>query len=129
MSVRLAHTDTFQTKFQPSDSQPISVRRAHTHPFQPILMQEGIRHPQPTKKKSAAASLQTNKRNIKLEHGLAEKFQTDEHSVRVDLCILYFAHMLGAFLHIHLYMYYICGLWPPGNRCICYCPNMVSEKV
>jgi hypothetical protein len=31
-------------------------------------------------------------------------------------CILYFPHMLGGFLHIcALYMYYICGLWPPDN--------------
>jgi hypothetical protein len=31
-------------------------------------------------------------------------------------CILYFPHLLGGFLHIcTLYMYYICGLWPPDN--------------
>jgi hypothetical protein len=31
-------------------------------------------------------------------------------------CILYFLHLLGGFLHIcALYMYYICGLWPPDN--------------
>jgi hypothetical protein len=31
-------------------------------------------------------------------------------------CILYFPHLLGGFLHIcALYMYYICGLWPPHN--------------
>jgi hypothetical protein len=30
--------------------------------------------------------------------------------------ILYFPHLLGGFLHIcALYMYYICGLWPPDN--------------
>jgi hypothetical protein len=31
-------------------------------------------------------------------------------------CILYFPHLLGGFLHIcTMYMYYICGLWPPDN--------------
>jgi hypothetical protein len=31
-------------------------------------------------------------------------------------CILYFLHLLGGFLHICvMYMYYICGLWPPDN--------------
>jgi hypothetical protein len=31
-------------------------------------------------------------------------------------CILYFPHLLEGFLHIcALYMYYICGLWPPDN--------------
>jgi hypothetical protein len=31
-------------------------------------------------------------------------------------CILYFFHLLGGFLHIcAMYMYYICGLWPPDN--------------
>jgi hypothetical protein len=30
--------------------------------------------------------------------------------------ILYFPHLLGGFLHICvLYIYYICGLWPPDN--------------
>jgi hypothetical protein len=29
---------------------------------------------------------------------------------------LYFPHLLGGFLYIcALYMYYICGLWPPDN--------------
>ena len=48
--------------------------------------------------------------------------------VRVDLYILYFAQMLGAFLHIaHLYMYYI--LWPlaPWEYKLLI-PNMVSEQ-
>jgi hypothetical protein len=31
-------------------------------------------------------------------------------------CILHFPHLLGGFLHIYaLYIYYICGLWPPDN--------------
>lgn len=48
-------------------------------------------------------------------------------SVRVDLCILYFAHMLGAFLHIHLYMYYIYVAFGPLVIQAVYYPNMVSE--
>jgi hypothetical protein len=31
-------------------------------------------------------------------------------------CILYFPYLLGGFLHIcAMYIYYICGLWPPDN--------------
>ena len=51
-----------------------------------------------------------------------------EGGVRVDLYILYFAQMLGAFLYIaHLYMYYI--LWPlaPWEYKLLI-PNMVSEQ-
>jgi hypothetical protein len=44
-------------------------------------------------------------------------------------CILYLPHLLGGFLHIYImYMYYICGLWPPDNVS-CSSSNTVKHRV
>jgi hypothetical protein len=51
-----------------------------------------------------------------------------EGGVRVDLCILYFAHMLGAFLHIHLYMYYIYVAFGPLVIQADYYPDSIIIK-
>jgi hypothetical protein len=43
-------------------------------------------------------------------------------------CILYFPHLLGGFLHIcALYMYYICGFWPPDNVCCIFLTAITLE--